>query len=92
MAEGRIVMAGALADQGDFAAAIKLLVRVADAPKKIREYHLKQWYVLADLYDRSGDVVRGSELLQASGCGRSSLRRRGRTHQPARPSLASQTV
>ena len=64
MAEGRIVMAGALADQGNFAAAIQLLVRVADAPKKIREFHLKQWYVLADLYDRSGDVVRARNFFK----------------------------
>ena len=64
MAEGRIVMAGALADQGNFAAAIQLLIRVADAPKKIREFHLKQWYVLADLYDRSGDVVRARNFFK----------------------------
>jgi tetratricopeptide (TPR) repeat protein len=58
MAEGRIVAAGALADQGDLAGALKLLLRAGDAPKRVRDYHLKQWYVIADLYDRSGDVVR----------------------------------
>jgi hypothetical protein len=31
--------------------------RATDTPKKPKEYHLRQWYVLGDLYDRSGDVV-----------------------------------
>ena len=57
MAEGRIVAAGALADQGDLAGALKVMQRGADTPKKPKEYHLRQWYVLADLYDRSGDVI-----------------------------------
>ena len=26
-------------------------------PKKVREYHLRQWYVLADLLDRAGDTM-----------------------------------
>ena len=64
MAEGRIVAAGALADQGKFADAIQLLLRVADAPKRLRDYHLKQWYVLADLYDRSGDIVRARNFFK----------------------------
>jgi len=57
MAEGRIVAAGALADQGDLSGALKVMQRGADTPKKPKEYHLRQWYVLADLYDRSGDVI-----------------------------------
>ena len=64
MAEGRIVAAGALADQGDLAGALKVLLRVADAPKRIREYHLKQWYVIGDLYDRSGDIVRARNFFK----------------------------
>jgi tetratricopeptide (TPR) repeat protein len=64
MAEGRIVAAGSLADQGDIAGAIKLLIRVADAPKRVRDYHLKQWYVIADLYDRSGDVVKARNFFK----------------------------
>ncbi len=58
MAEGRIVAAGALADQGKMTAAIELLRRSATEPKRVRDHHLRQWYVLADLYDRSGDVIR----------------------------------
>ncbi len=64
MAEGRIVAAGALADQGDISGAVKLLLRVADAPKRVRDYHLKQWYVIADLYDRSGDVVKARNFFK----------------------------
>jgi tetratricopeptide (TPR) repeat protein len=64
MAEGRIVAAGALADQGDIAGALALLLRVADAPKRVREYHLKQWYVIGDLYDRSGDIVRARNFFK----------------------------
>ena len=64
MAEGRIVAAGALADQGDIAGALRLLVRVADAPKRVRDYHLKQWYVIGDLYDRSGDIVKARNFFK----------------------------
>lgn len=64
MAEGRIVAAGALADQGDISGALELLLRVADAPKRVREYHLKQWYVIADLYDRSGDIVKARNFFK----------------------------
>ena len=64
MAEGRIVAAGALADQGDIAGALKLLLRVADAPKRVRDYHLKQWYVIGDLYDRSGDIVKARNFFK----------------------------
>ncbi|HEY6072023.1 MAG TPA: tetratricopeptide repeat protein, partial [Anaerolineales bacterium] len=46
MAEGRIVAAGALADQGDLKGALKIMERAADVPKKVREHHLRQWYVL----------------------------------------------
>ena len=51
MAEGRIVAAGALADQGDLKGALKLMERGAEVPKKVRDHHLRQWYVLADLYE-----------------------------------------
>jgi tetratricopeptide (TPR) repeat protein len=57
MAEGRIVAAGALADQGDLRGALALLARARDVPRKVREHHLRQWYVIGDLLDRSGDVI-----------------------------------
>ena len=59
MAEGRIIAAGALADQGDLRDALSLMQKAAVVPKtgKVREHHLRQWYVLGDLHDRAGDVV-----------------------------------
>jgi hypothetical protein len=57
MAEGRIVAAGALADRGQLREAIALMQAVQKPPKKVREHHLRQWYVLADLLDRAGDTV-----------------------------------
>jgi tetratricopeptide (TPR) repeat protein len=56
-AEARIVVAGSLADRGDLKAAIKLLSGAMRVPRKVREHHLRQWYVLADLCDRAGDTV-----------------------------------
>ena len=62
VAEGRIVMAGSLADRGDISGAIRLLTRDA-AVKKPRLHHLREWYALADLYERAGDVSRARELF-----------------------------
>ena len=63
VADGRIVMAGALADQGKLTAAIALLERGATRPRRAQLHHLKQWYALADLYDRAGDVPRARTLF-----------------------------
>lgn len=57
MAEGRIVAAGALADQGDLRGAIELMAPATKRPKAVREFHLRQWYVLGDLYDRVGEPI-----------------------------------
>ena len=64
MAEGRIVVAGAYADRGDLKQAIELLESSHKPPKKVREYHLRQWYVLADLHDRAGDTVGAARLFK----------------------------
>lgn len=57
MAEGRIVAAGALADQGDLRGAIAAMAPGRSTPRKVRDHHLRQWYVLGDLLDRSGEIV-----------------------------------
>ncbi len=57
MAEGRIVTAGALADQGDLRGALSMMAKAREVPKKVRDHHLRQWYVLGDLLDRSGEIV-----------------------------------
>jgi hypothetical protein len=63
VADGRIVMAGALSDQGKLPQAIALLERPGSHPRKPQLHHLKQWYALADLYDRAGDVPRARTLF-----------------------------
>lgn len=62
--EGRIVMAGSLADRGDLAGAIDLLARSQRSVKQPRVHHLRQAYALADLYERIGDVARARELFR----------------------------
>jgi tetratricopeptide (TPR) repeat protein len=64
VAEGRIVMAGALADQGDLAGAIRVLERSKGIVKKPNGHHLRQWYALGDLYERAGDIPRARELFR----------------------------
>jgi tetratricopeptide (TPR) repeat protein len=63
MAEGRIIAAGALADQGNLKDALKLMDKGADVPKKVRDHHLRQWYVLGDLHDRSGDIIKARRFF-----------------------------
>jgi tetratricopeptide (TPR) repeat protein len=65
MAETRIVAAGALADRGDIKAAIALMTPAAATPKRVRDHHLRQWYVLGDLYDRAGDTVAATRWFRA---------------------------
>jgi len=57
IAEGRIVMANALADQGDVAGAIAVMEDGRRTPKRVRDHHLREWYVLGDLYDSVGDTI-----------------------------------
>jgi tetratricopeptide (TPR) repeat protein len=66
LAEGRIVAASSLAENGDLNGAISLLA-TAGAQKMLRnpaERHLRQWYVLADLYERAGDIPRAREYFE----------------------------
>jgi len=60
--EGRIVMAGSLADRGDLPGATRLLERGPNV-RKPKEHHLRQWYALADLYERGGDMARARDLF-----------------------------
>jgi tetratricopeptide (TPR) repeat protein len=61
VAEGRIVAASAQADKGDIQNAVRIMQQTKKDPAKVREHHLREWYVLADLYDRSGDVINARE-------------------------------
>ena len=65
LAEARIVMASALADQQRYVESIDLLVR-AGGTKILRNpayRHVRLWYALADIFDRSGDQVSARELF-----------------------------
>lgn len=63
VAEGRIVAAGARADQGDLAGAVALLERSVKRVDRPQDRHLRQWYVLADLVERAGDLPRARTLF-----------------------------
>ena len=66
LAEGRIVAAASLADTGDLNGAISMLA-TAGASKALRnpsDRHIRQWYLLADLYERAGDVPRAREYFE----------------------------
>ena len=62
--EGRIVLAGARADQGDVAGAIRILERGWQLPKRPRPDHLRRAYALADLYDRAGKTPWARQLFE----------------------------
>ena len=65
LAEARIVAAGMLADRKDLPGAIDLLVAggAARALRNPSYRHLRQWYALADLYERAGDLPKARELF-----------------------------
>ena len=64
VAEGRIVMAGAMADRGDVRGAIALLEKARTDVKRPRLHHLRLWYALADLYERAGEIPHARELFR----------------------------
>lgn len=64
LAEARIVAAGAHADRGDLPAALLTMAKVPTNPKRVRDHHLRQWYMLGDLHDRVGDPVAAVRWFQ----------------------------
>ena len=64
LAEARIVAAGAEADRGDLEAALQTMARAKQVPKRVRDHHLRQWYVLGDLYDRAGDPLEAARWFE----------------------------
>ena len=65
LAEGRMVLASDLADQRKLNAAVEVLA-TAGVARNLRhpsDRHLRQWYVLADLYERAGDAAHARELF-----------------------------
>lgn len=64
VAEGRIVAAGAYADQGEYDRAIRLLEAGLRNPKRMKLHHVRLLYVLADIVERAGDVPRARQLFR----------------------------
>jgi tetratricopeptide (TPR) repeat protein len=62
VAEGRLVAAGSLADQGDLRGAVQLLEGSLRRSRP-KVSHLRQWYALADLYERAGELPRARDLF-----------------------------
>lgn len=63
LTEGRIVLAGAMADRGDVTGAISVLSEGPVSVRKPQEHHLRLWYALGALYERAGEVPRARELF-----------------------------
>ena len=64
MAEARIVYAGSLSDQKEYADAIKLLSRFEKPNRtKPRLIDLRQWYMLGDLYEKVGEIEHARRLF-----------------------------
>ena len=62
--EGRIVLAGSLADNDRLDEAIAMLGRRASGTvKRVQQHHLRLWYALADLEERSGNLARARTLF-----------------------------
>lgn len=63
-AEGRIVAAGALADQARVQDGIRIMEKAPRPKTNPKEHHLRSWYVLADLYDKAGESSKARALFQ----------------------------
>ena len=63
VAEGRIVYAGSLADQGQLADAITVLEASKPPTRRPQEHHLRVTYALADLHERAGDLPKARQLF-----------------------------
>lgn len=61
--EGRIVQAGVLADRDRVSEAIRLLEKGPKPKRRPGIHHLRRWYVLGDLYERSGDLAHARRLF-----------------------------
>ena len=62
MAEGRVSAAMSHADRGDVQTAIRIMTHGSE-PRQVQPYHLLEWYVLGDLYDRAGDQVTAKKMF-----------------------------
>ncbi len=67
LAEGRMVFAGSLADQGEFTRAIELLKLATgeedNLPQSPTQSELRQIYALADIYDQADNIPKARALF-----------------------------
>ena len=63
VAEGRIVYAGALADQDRMPEALAALRKRAAVVKNPSDHHLRLWYALGDLEERAGNISIARDLF-----------------------------
>ena len=86
LAEARIVAAGAQADRGDLAGALRTMAKVPTRPRRVRPHHLREWYVLGDLHDRAGDPLEAARWFERVAAAGRRVRRRAQP--PPRPRVA----
>ncbi len=60
LAEAKIVLAKTLAEQGEIDRALEAMARSQKAIRNPHPYHVRQWYVLAELYENKGDLTRAA--------------------------------
>ena len=63
VSEGRIVMAGAQADQGFVDSGVRTLEKGWKIPREPMEHHLRRAYALADLLERDGKIPKSRKLF-----------------------------
>lgn len=66
LAEARLVVAGSLADRGKLREAIELLESngAGEPRRKPAERHVRQWFALADLFDRAGEIPKARRYFE----------------------------
>ena len=64
LAEGRIVIAGSLVDQGDLDGALSVMAKAASDTKNPAEHHLRQWFVIADIHDKMGNTLMARRFFE----------------------------
>lgn len=65
VAEGLLVLAGHQADRGRLEGALATLEEADLAPEEIEPYHVRLWYMAADIAERLGDGATAREYLEA---------------------------
>jgi tetratricopeptide (TPR) repeat protein len=66
LAEARLVVAGSIADRGKLREAIELLESngAGEPRRKPADRHVRQWFALADLFDRAGETPRARRYFE----------------------------